>query len=79
MLDITISIINRTCKELFKESFICSLVTVVLYVEDLYKLLRSTPFIPSLIKYLIIYKLNILPNTRNYIDEIVYATFKKLF
>ena len=63
MLDIIISIINKTCKELFKESFICSLVTAVLYREDLYKLLGSTPFMPNLIKYLIIYKLNILPNT----------------
>ena len=60
--DIIISIINKMCKELTMESFICSFVTAAPCAEALYKLLGSTPLIPSAAKYFTIYKLNILPN-----------------
>ena len=45
-IDIATSITNKACKELFKDSLICSLVIASLYVEDLYKLLGSTPCTP---------------------------------
>ena len=49
--------------ELFNESFICSAESAVWDAEDWYRLLRFMPFIPCCIKYFVIYKLKILPNT----------------